>query len=248
MQVVANVAAAPAGLAGTAWDVISINNGNQAVVTLITGTSATLNFGTGDQVTGTGGCNSFGGPYDSSDGTLKIGPLVNTMMFCDEPAGTSEQEQQYLAALQKAATYEISGSTLTIRDAEGAMLVVANVSTAPTSLSGTSWQVAGVNNGKQAVVGVIDGTELTLDFSAEGQVSGNGGCNTFSGPYENGEGTVKIGPLVSTLMLCTEPAGVAEQETQYLTALEKATTYEIANNTLFLRDAEGAQQVTATLK
>lgn len=248
MQVVANVAAAPAGLAGTAWDIISINNGNEAVVTLIPGTSATLNFGTDNQITGTGGCNSFGGPYESSDGTLKIGPLVSTMMFCDEPKGTSEQEQQYLAALQKAATYEISGNTLTIRDVEGAMQVVATVATAPTGLSGTSWQVAGVNNGNQAVVGIVAGTELTLDFSTEDQVSGNSGCNTFTGTYESGEGTVKIGQLASTLKLCTDPAGVNEQEQQYLAALQKAATYEIANNTLFLRDADGAQQVTATLK
>ena len=38
-------------------------------------------------------------------------------MFCDKPAGVMDQEQQYLAALQNAATYEISGSNLTIRDA-----------------------------------------------------------------------------------------------------------------------------------
>lgn len=248
MQVVANVAAPEPGLAGSHWDVISVNNGNQAVVTLITGTSATLNFGTDNNVSGNGGCNSFGGPYESADGNLKIGPLVSTMMACMEPAGLSEQEQQYLAALEKAATYEISGDTLTIRDAEGAMQVVAKVSTAPTSLSGTSWQVAGVNNGNQAVVGIIAGTDLSLDFSAEGQVSGNAGCNTFSGPYESADGTVKIGPLATTKKLCTEPEGVDQQEQQYLAALEKATTYEIANNTLFLRDADDAQQVTATLK
>lgn len=248
MQVVANTAAAPAGLAGTAWDVISINNGNQAVVTLITGTSATLNFGTDNHVSGTGGCNTFGGTYESSDGTLKIGQVVSTMMFCDEPKGTSEQEQQYLAALQKAATYEISGSTLTIRDAEGAMQVVATVSTAPTSLGGTAWQVTNINNGKQAVVGVLEGTELTLDFSADGQVSGNGGCNTFSGTYESGEGTIKISTLASTLKLCTEPAGVSDQEAQYLAALQKAATYDITNSVLTIRDAEGAMQVVASLK
>ena len=42
----------------------------------------------------------------------QIGPLASTMMACGEPAGVMEQEAQYLAALQSAATYQIEGNVL----------------------------------------------------------------------------------------------------------------------------------------
>jgi heat shock protein HslJ len=123
-QVVAALAA-PAALAGTNWDVTSVNNGKEAVVSLILDTKITLSFGTDDRVSGNAGCNTYNGPYTSTDTTLTVGPLINTLMACLEPSGLMEQETQYLAALQKAATYEIQGTKLTIRDAGGAMQVVA---------------------------------------------------------------------------------------------------------------------------
>ena len=155
-----------------------------------------------------------------------------------------EQEQQYLAALQNSATFEIAGDTLTIRDASGAMQVVAKAST-PAGLPGTSWQVVNYNNGKQAVVGLLTGTEINLNFGADGQVSGNSGCNTYSGGYQASGNALKVGPLASTMMACESPAGVMDQEQQYLAALQNAATYEIAGDTLTIRDASGAMQVVA---
>jgi heat shock protein HslJ len=101
------------------------NNGNQAVVGLLTGTNISLNFGTDGKASGNAGCNTYSGDYRADGKALKVGPLAGTRMFCDKPAGVMDQEKQYLAALQSAATYEITGRTLTIRDAGGAMQVLA---------------------------------------------------------------------------------------------------------------------------
>jgi len=235
---------APAGLPGTSWQVISYNNGKQAVVSLLAGTDISLNFGTDGQVSGSSGCNTYSGGYQASGNALKAGPLASTQKACDQPAGVMEQEQQYLAALQNSATFEIAGDTLTIRDASGAMQVVAKAST-PAGLPGTSWQVVNYNNGKQAVVGLLTGTEISLNFGADGQVSGNSGCNTYSGGYQASGNALKVGPLASTMMACESPAGVMDQEQQYLAALQNAATYEIAGDTLTIRDASGAMQVVA---
>jgi heat shock protein HslJ len=116
---------APAGLPGTSWEVISYNNGREAVVSLLTGTDISLNFGTDGQVSGNAGCNTYSGGFQADGKALKVGPLVSTQRACDTPAGVMEQEQQYLAALQNASTVEIAGDTLTIRDAGGAMQVLA---------------------------------------------------------------------------------------------------------------------------
>jgi heat shock protein HslJ len=134
---------------------------------------------------------------------------------------------------------------LTIRDASGAMQVVAKANT-PAGVSGTSWKVMNYNNGKQAVVGLLTGTEITLKFGADDQVSGKSGCNTYSGGYKTSGDQLKVGPLASTMMACESPAGVMEQEQQYLAALQNAATYDIAGSTLTIRDAGGAMQVVAT--
>ena len=237
---------APTGLPGSAWDVVKYNNGKQAVVTLVADSQITLNFGADGTVSGMSGCNTYTGGYESGDGTLTVGPLAGTRMFCDSPSGVMDQEAQYLTALQNAATYEIAGDTLTIRDADGAMQVVATRSTAPTGLPGTSWQVVNYNNGKQAVVSLVADTQITLDFGADGTVSGTSGCNTYTGGYESGDGTLTVGQLANTTMFCDAPSGVMDQEAQYLAALQNAATYDISNNMLTIRDADGATQVIAT--
>jgi heat shock protein HslJ len=246
MQVVAK-ASVPTGLSGTSWQVINYNNGKQAVVSLLNGSEISLNFGTDGRLSGNSGCNTYNGGFEANSNALKVGPLVSTQKACDQPAGVMEQEQQYLAALQNSATYEIAGDTLTIRDASGAMQVVAKVHT-PTGLPGTAWEVIMHNNGKQAVVGLATGTEINLTFGTDGSVGGNSGCNTYSGGYETSGDQLKIGPLASTRMLCERPAGVMDQEQQYLAALQNAATYDISGSTLTIRDAGGAMQVLATAK
>jgi heat shock protein HslJ len=244
MQVVAKVNT-PAGLPGTSWDVTMYNNGKEAVVGLIADSKVTLNFSAAGQVNGNSGCNTYSGGFEATDNALKVGPLASTQMACDQPAGVMNQEQQYLAALQNAVTFEIAGDTLTIRDANGAMQVMAKVNT-PAGLPGTSWMVVNYNNGKQAVVGLLAATEITLNFGADNQVNGNSGCNTYSGGYEMSGDALKVGPLAGTMMACDQPAGVMDQEQQYLAALQNAATFEIAGDTLTIRDAGGAMQVVAT--
>jgi heat shock protein HslJ len=235
---------APAGLPGTSWEVISYNNGREAVVSLLTGTDISLNFGTDGQASGHAGCNTYSGGFQAGGKALKVGPLSSTQRACAAPAGVMEQEQQYLAALQNAAAFEIAGDTLTLRDAGGAMQVVAKAST-PAGLPGTSWKITMYNNGNQAVVGLLTGTDISLNFGTDGQASGNAGCNTYSGGYQAGGKALKVGPLAGTRMFCDKPAGVMDQEKRYLAALQSAATYEVTGRTLTIRDAGGAMQVLA---
>ncbi|RME97153.1 MAG: META domain-containing protein [Chloroflexi bacterium] len=48
---------------------------------------------------------------------------VSIMTACESPEGIMEQEQEYLAALGTAATYQISGNSLELRTAEGSLAV-----------------------------------------------------------------------------------------------------------------------------
>ena len=109
-------------------------------------------------------------------------------------------------------------------------------------LAGTSWQVSGYNNGTGAMVSVLGGTTLTAAFD-QSQVSGNGGCNAYGGPYRVSGANIAIGPLATNQMMCGE-AGVMDQEQQFLTALQSAATYQLDGNRLELRRADGALAVS----
>ena len=63
------------------------------------GVTVTARFEDG-RVIGTGGCNSYSGPFRVRDASLEVtaGPMVSTMMACAEPA--MEVETRYLGSLQ----------------------------------------------------------------------------------------------------------------------------------------------------
>jgi heat shock protein HslJ len=117
--VLAIVLAACAGRAGnalrdTAWELASLVGSG-----LLPGTTITLEF-SGDQISGSAGCNQYGGSYETSGDRLRIGDVFATEMACLEPTGILEQEQAYLTALRAAASYQIIDARLEILDETGA--------------------------------------------------------------------------------------------------------------------------------
>ena len=73
--------------------------------------------------------------------------------------------------------------------------------------------------------GVQGDATLTAYFQSD-TVSGDGGCNSFNGPYTAGKGDISIGPLASTMKACTEDV-LGTQEQHYLAALQLAEAYRI---------------------
>lgn len=116
------------GLAGTAWRVIGVHDGDGAVVTSALTEALTAEFDADDAFTGFGGCNSLSGPYSISGADeLSVGPLASTRMACG--AEVDELERQYIAALEASTTYELVGDRLTLRDGDGAAQVTATAAT-----------------------------------------------------------------------------------------------------------------------
>lgn len=109
------------GVAGR-WDVISVLY-DDAIRSAITGTELTAAFGADGRVSGSGGCNTFSGPYRAGGARLRIGPLGSTRKACREPEGAAAQEAGYLAALQSAVRFEQVGPQLTLFNAKGQMAV-----------------------------------------------------------------------------------------------------------------------------
>jgi heat shock protein HslJ len=109
-------------LVGREWTATMINNGRGGLASAVAGTTVTATFGEDGSLSGSGGCNSYSGTFAVDGNTISIGSIASTMMMC-MGEGVMEQEQAYLAALSKATTYAIDGTTLDLWDADGARQV-----------------------------------------------------------------------------------------------------------------------------
>jgi heat shock protein HslJ len=81
----------------------------------------TLRFGPhAGQLSGEGGCNSYGGEYTVAGKTLHINSLYFTQVACIG-AGLIEQESDYFQALPRVARYHLDGNTLTLTSDDGSV-------------------------------------------------------------------------------------------------------------------------------
>lgn len=95
-------------------------------------------------------------------------------------------------------------------------------------LAGTNWQVTDYADPRNTtgMTNVLKDTTLTASFSAENEISGSAGCNTYSGAYQiEGTSLTIPGPLATTMMACAED--VMAQETVFLTNLQAVAGFKI---------------------
>jgi heat shock protein HslJ len=189
-------------------------------------------------LTGESACNQYRAPYRVDGSRLTIGPeIAGTAMAC--PPGPTAAERAYRTRLAEVASYTIEDEQLRLAGRDGEALLTFGAADASGILG--SWDVTGFFTGS-AVQSPQAGSTLTAEFGAE-EVSGNGGCNRFSGPVRTDGDAITIGPLSSTLMACRDPA-LTNQEQQYLHALELATRFRATGDRLDLYRADGAIAVT----
>ena len=80
---------------------------------------------TDEQIRGTGGCNTYFSQYGTRRGNeLSIlAPLARTEMWCAQPEGLMDQEDEYLTILGNAVTYRVTGDELSIFSSNDQVLV-----------------------------------------------------------------------------------------------------------------------------
>lgn len=194
----------------------------------------------GGRVSGFSGCNRFTGGYTVDRDRVTVGNLAGTMMACPEPA--MAVEKAFLSAFSGTLVANVKGKRLSLTPAAGGTPLQFELEPKP-SLVGIEWEVTGYNNGRQAVVGPLLGTRLTITFK-DGKVSGGGGCNNFHGPFKVEGKALSIGPLATTRKLCSAE-GVMAQEREFIAALQTATTWAIDRGMLDVHRKDGERVLTA---
>jgi heat shock protein HslJ len=231
-------------LEGARWTLVSYVNAAGETVEAMPDRLPTAEFSADGRVSGHAGCNSYFASYTAENGNLTIGQAGSTLMAC-EPPEAMQQEADFLAALQSAATYAIADGLLTIANADGATVLTLRP-VAPTTLVGTNWAATMVNNGLEAVTGLTADTTITALFAEDGSLTGSAGCNNYMTSYTVDGQNITIQPPATTRKLCPEPAGIMEQEAAFTTMLPQAATYTISGDVLELRTADGALIVSFT--
>lgn len=107
-------------LAGTEW-ILGAMNG----ISMVDGTSLTIQFGSDGKISGSSGCNTFGGDYSISGDTLNFQKLFMTEMACLK-VGVMQQEQAYQSSLGQVYKYALKDNQLILMDVKGSTLLVYN--------------------------------------------------------------------------------------------------------------------------
>lgn len=222
-------------LEGATWRLTQVAHDGQlhAVPASI---EATAIFADGS-VSGRGGCNRYTAGYTVDGGKLTIGLAAATMMACPEPQ--TAVEQPFMAALAVATAYRIEDGQLNLLDAQGQKIATFQAQSAA-ALNDVAWQATVYNNGRGGAVSLLDGTQITAIFGADGVLSGSAGCNQYRAAYVAQGSSITIQAPAATRKTCSDPEGVMQQESEYLNALTTAATYAIQGQQLELRTAEDA--------
>lgn len=93
------------------WRLTSYGEGN-TLASALPDAEAGLTFNEDGTVTGTSGCNEFGGNYTVEGNQITFSEVVSTLILCDTPI--MEQEEAMQQVLSENATYQIEGNTLTL--------------------------------------------------------------------------------------------------------------------------------------
>ena len=193
-------------------------------------------------------CNQVNTTYTSDGSSISIAPGASTLAACPEDT----LDQLYLGQLAAAAIYTFEGADLlidltadtgTMRFTPGTAAGVEPTPVPPVvdspsgGADGVQFQLASFGPvGAQQPV--LPGTNITAVFQ-DAQVAGSAGCNDYSATLTPVNDYFTIGPVASTAKSCSEPAGIMEQETAFLTALQGTAGYQ------WTQDAATGNVITA---
>ena len=73
----------------------------------------------------------------------------------------------------------------------------------------------------------MEDVDVLMTFDGTEMVSGNAGCNNYSGRYVTDGSAIVIENILNTLIFCEQPEGLMDQEDLFLERLDRVAYYRI---------------------
>ncbi|MFC4478821.1 META domain-containing protein [Flavobacterium chungangensis] len=189
----------------------------------------TINDETGT-ISGKNGCNNFNIKYTklSSKNQIKTNSPMGTLMACDDES--MKLEQEFSAAITKKKFKIVKkNNTVQFKNAKNKVVMEFSIPTQDqlwSFIEKNNWKLIALENVGQ------DYGRASIKFNvAEKKVSGNTGCNNFSGIYETNGDHISFDKVASTRMACIGEGNETEQKVlSYLN--NKDLRFDVADQTL----------------
>lgn len=167
---------------------------------LVAGTRISLRFHEG-KLNADAGCNYLSGDYRVDATTLVVAQIATTELAC-MPSTRMDQDTWLANLLTGRPTIDANGDTLVLTGGTVRITMLDRRTADPDRpLAGPHWRVESIITG-DAVASAPQGVEAYFEFTADGRVSGNTGCNEFHGAYQAAAGTITFSQVGMTKKAC----------------------------------------------
>jgi polar amino acid transport system substrate-binding protein len=173
-----------------------------------------------------GGCVTVA--WSVSGGVNNVRILRNGILVLDN-APFNGQEQDCLNQ-SGTVVYLLQASNTAGQTASQNATVTVAEAPPPSPLPGSAWTLLYYFDGVGAQVSVLTGTEINLTFLDASKVTGLAGCNTYNASYQTSGSSIRFDITSATKKTCDTPAGIMQQESQYLGDLAASASYQIVGS------------------
>ena len=238
----AECAEEPANLAGTVWQLISVDG-----QVPVEGPATTLAFLDEKWFVEYSRCEGIVSSYQTAGHDLGSGFSAWLGQVCQDGEGRG------VTTLRAPADYCLTQGRLQIATTSGQVFVYEPLpEAARLALEGPTWSLLSIV-GERQIAGetvpipdpnpILEGSEITLTFKGGG-ASGSAGCNSYGAAYILDGTSLAFGDIAATERDCPTPEGVGEpvrmeQEQRYLAALKDVTGYRMAGSQFWLLTDDG---------
>jgi len=210
-------------LVGTSWVLVAYGDPDDLTPSE-PGVMTTAIFSADGSVSGSTGCNSYSVGYTLNESQISFGLPISNLKAC---ATGAKQESDYLALFENAQTYQLGIDALEIRSDDGSQVMRFSSQNLP--LENVRWKLSSINGQplpEDVTANVIFiPADSPIAQGSENSISGNGGCNTFTGSYSLTGDAFTTSPLAQTQMMCEESAIRIDEI--FVSGLQNVKSYQI---------------------